>query len=140
MKMIQIATDPSQSERLTDCGVSYFTADMTLSYSKGYYELMATPFHYGCFDEKDLPAWSLSSLLALLPKEISDKYYHFSYYLSLAMEMAVSDDYRVSYKPCYSDDEELMYMSSPNPIEACVQMIEWLTANKYKLNENPPKI
>ena len=69
----QIATTREQSDRLLKCGVPAYTADMTLSYCNGgFYELMATPFHYGCFDEKDAPAWSLGCLLGLLPKELDD--------------------------------------------------------------------
>ena len=66
----QIATDKSQSDRLLKCGVSAYVADMTLSYCNGsFYELMATPFHYGCFNEEDAPAFSLGCLLRLICKE-----------------------------------------------------------------------
>lgn len=145
----QIATTREQSDRLLKCGVSAYTADMTLSYCKGgFYQLMATPFHYGCFDDKDTPAFSLGCLLGLLPKELDDfpfaKWYE-----------PFQDGWEISEKDSWItlNGEVRLYFSngswivdydwdgfqgklpqSDNPIEACVLAIELLTANGYKLN------
>lgn len=129
--MIQIATTPEQSARLIACGVDPKSADMVnidgdkpnVRYS---YTDMTAP--------NNEPAWSLSALLALLPKEICNNCDD-PYYFSLAKEMASSDDYRAAYKPCWFEGEDLIYKRSLSPIEACVQMIEWLVDSEYKLNE-----
>lgn len=145
----QIATDPSQSARPIACGVSYKTADMTLSYNNGYYELMATPFHYGCFDEKDTPAWSLSALLtSVLPKHLDD------FPLTKWRPPFLEDEiWEMDNEGVLNGDVKLYFSEtkwivdydwdgfsgtlpqSENPIEAIVLAIELLHANGYKLNE-----
>lgn len=129
----QIATNRLQSDRLLKCGVSAYTADMTLSYCKGgFYELMATPFHYGCFNEEDAPAWSLSALLGLLPFKIhSGKY---EYWLDIA-PMDYSRQWSIGYY-CMDKPRVIKGLTHTDSlIECAVQEIEWLTSNGYKLNE-----
>lgn len=117
-----IATDKSQSARLQKCGVSPYTADMTLSFRcDGNYELMATPFHYGCFNGADAPAWSLSRLLELLPK---------------GMGTAVGAYPGTNRYTCFTlIDPDVEPVVADTAIEAVVQMIEQLTANGYNLNK-----
>lgn len=162
MQMIQIATNKEQSARLTACGVDPKSADMGriiggLDGAQGFqeicnikeYEYWNGPVARGLCAGPDgkpleiqppLPykteyAWSLSALLAMLPKKIRANNTG-SYYLSLTQEMPINDDYRISYKACWCPhDDDLIYKQNPCPIEACVQMVEWLTANDYKLNE-----
>lgn len=118
-----ICTTQDQSARLLKCGVSADTADMTLSYCKGgFYELMATPFHYGCFDEEDAPAWSLSALLSIMP----DLEHCFSLWKFEEDDTYAADATMVN--PDFRVDAN-------DPIEACVGLIEILHANGYKLNE-----
>lgn len=130
----QIATTKEQSDRLLQCGVSAYAADMTLSYCKGgFYELMATPFHYGCFNEEDAPAWSLSALLGLLPKRIkrgdcSD------YTLNLSCDGCFWD-LEYTYARYCGGDDSLVLFEYTDPIEVCIKAIEWLMDNGYKLNE-----
>lgn len=145
--MNMIATTSDQSSRLLRCGVSADTADMsirtitepmikdiaewkaplllTMSYSS------AKDIYRGDYVE---PAWSLSALLGLLPKEVFDKDSN-GFYFSLAQEFLACDDYNAAYKPCWDDDDNLVGKFAPCPIEACVQLIEWLKGNGYKLNE-----
>lgn len=130
----QIATTREQSDRLLKCGVPTYAADMTLSYCKGgFYELMATPFHYGCFNEEDAPAFSLGCLLSLLPKEIYDESGD-SFCFSLAKEFPLSEEYGAAYIPCWDKGDAIVRKRDNSPIEACVQLIEWLMENGYKLN------
>lgn len=138
----QIATTKEQSARLLQCGVPAYAADMTLSYCKGgFYELMATPFHYGCFNEKDAPAWSLSALLELLPKEIGiDGYtYRISIYFENSDEPVIGNQWCLYYKPKKQNerspriDDVTMY--APDLIQCAVDMIIWLKNYGYKLNE-----
>lgn len=129
----QIATNRLHSDRLLKCGLSAYTADMTLSYCKGgFYELMATPFHYGCFNEEDAPAWSLSALLGLLPFKIhSGKY---EYWLDIA-PMDYGRQWSIGYY-CMDKPRVIKGLTHTDSlIECAVQEIEWLTSNGYKLNE-----
>lgn len=132
--MTRIATDPDQSRRILSCGVNPYTADMTHVITGQSSELVNTFFHYGCMSEDDAPAWSLSVLLALLPKEIVDEAGD-AYYLNIAQDYARTDEYGVSYRPAWADDDELMRTHDHCPIEACVQMIEKLIQNGHKLNK-----
>lgn len=136
----QIATTHEQSDRLLKCGVPAYAADMTLSYCKGgFYELMATPFHYGCFNEEDAPAWSLGCLLELLPKEIEiDGYpYRISIYFENPDEPVIGNQWCLYYKPKKHNDKSRIDdvpMYAPDLIECAVLMVEWLSANGYALN------
>lgn len=114
-----IATAQSQSVRLLQCGVSADTADMAI-------DTDTDKLYLGAYSERvdkvhEVPAWSLSALLGLLPKEMgiaagaypgSDKYICFTL-IELDIDPIVAD----------------------SAIEAVVQMIEQLTNNGYKLNE-----
>lgn len=141
-----IATTVEESERLVRCGVSGETADMSIRtitepmirdiahWSAPM--LLTLPYR----EAKDIyrgddvvPAWSLSALLGLLPKEVFDKDGN-GFYFSLAQEFPACDDYNAAYKPCWDDVEELVGKADACPIEACVQLIEWLAENDYMLN------
>ena len=121
------ATDKSQAQRLLACGVDPYKADMTLSHHKnGFYELMATPFHYGCFDEKDLPAWSLGTLLTeVLPKIITRHGFDYSLSMRVPPNWHEWEGWVVGYldREC---DAYYHMTKAPDPIEACVRMVEKL--------------
>lgn len=128
-----IATDKSQSARLLACGVPADTADMA-RYEDDSISMMEWDWTTGSYGGT-FPAFSLSRLLELLPKLIFDKN-HEGFYFSLAKECASSADYNAAYKPCWTEEtDNLIEKRSPSPIEACVQLIEWLMQNGYKLNE-----
>lgn len=153
-----IATTSEQSSRLLRCGVSADTADMhwhgaivprggsltSMPEPSEEWDLWADP--YDSMPEEMqaaklmedyteiVPAWSLSRLLGLIPHVI-EVYDDGDYYFSLAQEFPASEDYHAAYKYCWADDDVLVGKRSSCPIEACVQLIEWLTENNYKLNE-----
>lgn len=145
-----IATTASQSQRLLRCGVSAETADMCLSTRTRRYDgtFIAKKHQttnlwvgYPCRrttsgDEEleNIPAWSLSRLLGLLPKEIYDESGD-DFYFSLAKEFLLSGEYGAAYIPCWHKGDAIVRKRDNNPIEACVQLIEWLTENNYELNE-----
>lgn len=125
-----IATTQEQSARLLRCGVSADTADMcyqtpiTASQKATREDILLVRQADKTLFDADIPAWSLSALLTnILPHNISvDKYEHKG-----AMEYEVG---------CYfTGHRDKIAFNAPDPIEACVQLIEWLTANGYKLNE-----
>lgn len=153
-----IATDSSQSQRLLRCGVSADTADMCWhgaivprggsltsmpepseewdlwadSYDSMPEEMQKTKL---MVDDCEIqPAWSLSALLGLIPHVI-EVYDDGDYYFSLAQEFPASEDYHAAYKYCWADDDVFVGKRSSCPIEACVQLVEWLTRHNYKLNK-----
>lgn len=130
----QIATTQEQSQRLLRCGVSADTADMIGVEPDYGYECEPWDSMQGQDTRGYFPAWSLSALLGLLPKEIYDECGD-SFYFSLAKEFPFSEEYGTAYIPCWDNGDAIVRKRDNDPIEACVQLIEWLTANGYKLNE-----
>ena len=146
----QIATTKEQSDRLLRCGVSADTADMTLRTETGEvnfsrYSLETELNFYGYDDPKRhieiVPAWSLSALLGLLPKEINiDCYpYRIGIYFESPDEPVIGNQWCLFYKPKkhnekshYIDD---VPMYATDLIECAVLMVEWLTRHNIKLNE-----
>lgn len=141
----QIATTIEQSKRLLACGVDSKSADMVWL-NRGKLEPYLT-FNMGSNraipEVGDIPAWSLSTLLALLPTKI-DK----GYYLTMQRCNALGSPfaYGLAYMLCdYDDVEDLdnwhthsvgkkCVTNSDNPIEAVIRAIEWLVQNGYSLN------
>lgn len=119
-----ISTTQDQSQRLLRCGVSADTADMFYTnYPNKPND--GIPYIGSIGIRKDLaPAWSLSALMTkVLPHNISvDKYNYKG-----------ATEYEVG---CYfTGHRDKIAFNAPDPIEACVQLIEWLKENNYKLNE-----
>ncbi len=139
----QIATTREQSDRLLKCGLSAESADMVYDEATGLEVNAGKTIQSGYS-----PAFSLSALLSLLPKELDDfpftKWY---------------EPFQNGWEICDKEDESTingevkLYFSngywivdydwdgftgrlpqSDNPVEACVLAIELLTANGYKLN------
>lgn len=112
-----IATDKSQSQRLLACGVPADMADMYyfndfLSVGQLIWD---TPF-----PKKIFPAFSLSRLLELMPKE-----------MGIAIGAYPGSDKYTCFTLIDPDIESIV---ADTTIEACVLMVEALTANGYKLN------
>lgn len=117
----KIATTQDQSQRLLHCGVSADTADMMFT---PHNTLSTEPYKEALKDRGYIPAWSLSALITnVLPHNISvDKYNYKG-----------ATEYEVG---CYfTGHRDKIAFNAPDPIEACVQLIEWLTKNNYKLND-----
>ena len=132
----QIATNPSQSKRLLACGVDPNTADMLL-YNNA---LSVQVRGLGKIPECTTPAWSLSALLNLLPQIITDKYW-----LTIQKLKNRNNQIRwgVAYMACKYDKDGTLNTHSAGRkfstittdlMEACIETIEWLTANGYNLN------
>lgn len=114
-----IATDKSQSARLLQCGVPAESADMAI-------DIDTDKLYLGAYSERvdkvhEIPAFSLSALLGLMPKE-----------MGIAVGAYPSSDKHT----CFTlIDPGVDPVVADTAIEAVVQMIEQLTANGYKLNE-----
>ncbi len=137
-----IATTKEQSARLLQCGVDPETADMVWTHFKSddeQYERLdvMSEYAYEVSSLKPIPAWSLSALLPMLPYKIEideDPYAEILEYGLLIYPFMGS--WQVDYLYCENDECHcLKCIHSTDIIEACVQTIEWLTANNYKLNE-----
>ena len=128
----QIATTPEQSRRLIACGVNPDSADMFYTnYTTKLNDKMPIVKTAPLEIRKDLiPAWSLSALLALFPMEVNEDglhtVFHLIYYPDELKWAAEYYDYTMDKNLCSKRDY--------NPIEACVQVIEYLTANSFTLN------
>lgn len=139
----RIATTREQSDRLLKCGVPAESADMTLRTESGEVNFsrhsLETELKFYEYDDlkrhiEICPAWSLSTLLGLLPKEIYEEETDDSFFFSLAKEFPLSEEYGAAYIPCWDNGDAIVRKRDNSPIEACVQLIEWLMGNGYKLN------
>lgn len=119
-----IATTKEQSARLLQCGVDPMSADMMFT---PHNTLSAEPYKEGLKDRGYFPAWSLSALLNLMPRTVTHKG-------------------RTNIFGLYHEEEKdgggwncscpgTVYFIEDTPFEAVIKMIEWLTANNYKLNQ-----
>ena len=148
----QIATTPEQSQRLIACGVNPDSADMCYLYfnsdrgqiSRNEYlrlycetltdcreELVPKNFVDCNYRDNDSPAWSLSALLELLPTPIYTEH-HKQY----ALRIIRPHDHKAWIFDYESFDTSLYHTNGKTAIEACVRMIERLTANGYSLNKS----
>ncbi len=136
-----IATTQDQSERLLRCGVSADTADMLwarLDETRDH-NLYAVPWYTPRLPNRkitdnDIPAWSLSALCELLPKQIDDEYNGRLYTFRIKYEHTSPDfPWQIKYESAILSNSPLFFDKSL--IETCVKAIEWLKENNYKLNE-----
>lgn len=151
-----IATTKEQSTRLLQCGVDPETADMfyqipiTISQKRQGEDILLIKKSDAALFDTDTPAWSLSALLGLLPKTISD-FWMTKWFVPIVDGFQI-DDMENPYQ--LSGDFQLLHIGggkyqveydwdgfrgklpqSDNPIEACVLAVELLVANNYKLNQ-----
>ncbi|MDE7350091.1 MAG: hypothetical protein K2N25_03410 [Muribaculaceae bacterium] len=145
-----ICTTPEQGKRLIACGVDPSTADMCYLYwdesgeqlsREEYLEIFnesfldgrieLVPKDFGDYDHSysdDSPAWSLGRILEILPPRIlvNDAWYE-------CQLCRCVFGYEVRYhSEVFKDPFGCL---CTNPIEGSVEAIEWLTEEKYKLNE-----
>lgn len=124
-----IATTKSQSARLLQCGVSADTADMTGLEAKNEYLCEPWSLMQSANSPTYYPAWSLSALLTkILPSNIRHEGHTSLLEITSSNWQSEEQNWEVAY------DIDLGVEAS-DPIEACVLMVEKLTANGYKLNE-----
>lgn len=133
-----ICTTQDQSARLLKCGVSTDTADMIGVEPDYGYECEPWSSMRGHDTRGYFPAWSLSALLGLLPKEIDiDGYpYRINIYFENPDEPVIGNQWCLYYKPKKHNEKSRIDdvpMYAPDLIECAVQEIEWLSANGYKL-------
>lgn len=140
-----IATTQDQSARLLRCGVSAETADMfyqtpiTASQKATREDILLVRQADKTLFDTDIPAWSLSALLSLLPTSILSPMGN-EYMLELS-KLRMHDAWEVQWFSgrdrfrTYDKKKNFHKLWDKSPIEACVKAIEWLTEHNYKLNE-----
>ncbi len=133
-----IATTPEQSARLKACGVDPKTADMCWRKDIIFPNKQVLTIKEPYWDE-DIPAYSLTRLLSLLPTSITSILGN-EYFLELS-KVRMHNAWEVQWHngrcrwPTHDKSGKFCKLWDKSPIEACVKAIEWLTKEGYKLNE-----
>jgi len=117
----KICTSIEQSQKLIELGIDRKTADMCWQNNE---------FPIGFNDEDAIPAWSLSALLELIPKDeniVSDL--DFGYYDNMCNYVA---EWCINYADMREGEENptIKLCSSENPFDAVFDMICWLKESK----------
>lgn len=120
----QIATDISQSQRLLSCGVDPKTADMVWLKAEPPFLSLNRGCNRAIPEVGDVPAWSLSALLELLPPQFKPSCPEFDFCLQL--RRTTNGKWGIAYDHTFEAD---------SPIEACVKMLEVLAELCYPLNK-----
>lgn len=134
----QIATDPSQSARLIACGVDPKSADFVWMEDNPNPRLtLRTEIIEDSNPYIVAFAWSLSALIAMLPKIITcDAYGCIWLEIVWLYEENSIPTIRFFTPPNENDDEPDQWeFTDENIIECAVQAVEWIKDNGYKLNE-----
>lgn len=125
-----ICTTQDQSARLLKCGVPAESADMSI-------DTDTDKLYLGAYSERvdkvhEVPAWSLSRLLSLLPFKIPCG--NFEFWLDVA-PINFGTQWSIGYY-CTEKPRTIKGLThTESLIECAVREIEWLSANGYKLNE-----
>jgi hypothetical protein len=107
--MNKICTSLEQSKKLIKLGIDINTADMYRWYSgRRYYVESMDDDDFN--EESDVPAWSLSALLELIPAG------------NILLRDALSKNYK-----CINSIDSNLY---DNPLDAAFEMVVWLKENE----------
>lgn len=123
-----ISTTQDQSARLLKCGVPAESANMSI-------DTDTDKIYLGAYSERvdkvhEVPAWSLSRLLSLLPFKIPCG--NFEFWLDVA-PINFGTQWSMGYY-CTEKPRTIKGLKhTESLIECAVQEIEWLSANGYKL-------
>ena len=118
-----ICTTIEQSKRLIELGVDRKTSDM--------YYWCGSDLRIGGYraqdEELDIPAWSLSALLGLMPFHIIENNQRYGFYQGKGLNKQ-GETYRFGYKTNY--DSFLFETSLYNDVvDAAFELIRWLKEN-----------
>jgi hypothetical protein len=111
-----VSTTIEQSKKLLELGIDVTTADMWWNIAiGGYSDPSCVPV-----SDVDIPAWSLSALLELIPESINDYTDNFS-----QLEITKKS---ISY--VYADGRLRIGYLKSNLLDAVFEMVCWLLTNK----------
>ena len=122
--MNKICTSIEQSKKLIELGIDRNTADMLWTYDFTVNDIngLNVISTYLKPEENDIPAWSLASLLKLMPTDDKkDEYY--------VDTESHSDYHTVSYRNCWDGCIHSEY-SEESLLDAAFKMVVWLLENK----------
>lgn len=128
--MIKGYTDIEQSKKLAEI-LSPESADMVYAYSYSVNEYTTYPYplqsskHFDVYKD-DIPCWSLTALLSVLPDEITDNgdvYRNMFFHLK--------GKYIIQYPRLTTLWPALLSVEADNPIDACVDMIAKVKENNF---------
>lgn len=121
-----IATTPEQSKKLIELGLDIDTADMYWDFQETGYILISSELGY-YQNDSEIPAWSLSALLKLMP-EVKTEHGIMQPYLvgGAGRRFRFLCFYKITYNTQNYDE----------PINAAYEMIVWLLENGHIKNEN----
>lgn len=124
--MNKICTSTGQSDVLIKSGIDVSTADMY--YDVNSYGIQGKPeVAVGKVWSKDIPAWSLSALLKLMPESlIPDNGAHQVYY----MEVYNHDGLYCCDYIGEIERDSFVAFAEEDYIDAAVEMVKWLLENK----------
>jgi hypothetical protein len=131
MKHNQMATTRQQSKRLLELGANTSTADMHywLNHEDKWDLRIGNGAEYQVNRNRLVEAWSLSALLAILPRTIKAIY---TWDLN-----CFKDFYMLEYGSLMPlEYGSLIQLASVDLFDVVMQMIEWLVDNGYVLNQN----
>jgi len=123
--MNKIATTPEQSKKLIELGLNINTSDMYWDFQETGYILISSELGY-YRNDSEIPAWSLSALLKLMP-EIRTEYGIMQPYLvgGFGRRFRFMCFYKITYNTQNYDE----------PIDAAYEMIVWLLENNHIKND-----
>lgn len=125
--MNKICTSIEQSKKLIELGIDVNTADMYWWYNgQKYY---AETIDHNDFQKRDIPAWSLSALLELIPPYLGEFKDGIDFGFSKAMNgkwysahyIKINDNGLASFNKTVTGD---------TAIDAAFEMVVWLKENK----------
>lgn len=119
----KICTSIEQSKKLIELGLDVETSDMFYWYGENIIRIGGNEAQSEYFD---VPAWSLSSLLGLMPFHIIEDNVRYEFQIVKGLNKE-GGTYKIKYKGYTSLFETIMYN---NPIDAAFEMIVWLLENK----------
>lgn len=121
--MNKICTDVNQSQKLIELGIDIGTADMLWTYDFMVNDINGLNVISEQLkpEENDIPAWSLTSLLGLMPTDDKkDEYY---------VDTESHSDYHiVNYSNCWNGWIHSEY-SEESLLDAAFKMVVWLKEN-----------
>ena len=114
--MNKISTDINQSKKLIELGIDISTADMLWTYDFMVNDINGLNVISEQLkpEENDIPAWSLTALLKLIPKSM------------------ISTPNPLSTNYCCRNVEFDMEFYADNPVDAVFEMVVWLKENNLK--------
>ena len=141
--MNKICTDIEQSQKLIELGIDISTADMLWTYDFMVNDINGLNVISDLLkpEENDIPAWSLTALMNLLPSEFTEvgKYSETTYKIDIR-KYALTDDvdiYQIAYgnyhwykDGSHSWKDMVNSGEKEELIDAAFQMLVWVLENK----------